>query len=386
MVLFCFTAVVPKICIKKESIMRNRKKMNHILFYLSGLEQGGTERVVVNLAEFFWNKGYKVTLATTHQSNNEYSISQGIKRILTSPSHDFITNSRISNFKIRLTTLRSILREEQPDVVAAFIGKNNMMAILSSVGLHIPVYVAVRGEPMAEYYSRGMRLMAKILFVFAKGVILQTEQSKDFFPIWIQKKCHILSNPLKTDFLKENLREQVENTIVTVGRCDENKNQKLLIDAFAEIEDRYPNTKVYLYGDGELRSQLIEYVEKLGLSNQILLHGKVEDTRETIKNAGIFVLTSNTEGMPNALIEAMVLGLPVISTNCPCGGPKMLIEEGKNGLLIPVGDKKALADAIIQLLDNPDIRQSLGNQALKLKETLYPEKVNMEWEDYLTGQ
>lgn len=364
--------------------MRNRKKMNHILFYLSGLEQGGTERVVVNLAEYFLNKGFEVTLATTHQSETEYSISQGIKRILTSPSHDFITNSRISNFKVRLTTLRSILRKEQPDVVVSFIGKNNMMSILSSVGLHIPVYVAVRGEPMAEYYSSGMRLMVKILFVFAKGVILQTEQSKKFFPFWVQKKCHILSNPLKPDFLKENTREQIENTIVTVGRCDENKNQKLLIDAFAEIADRYPNTKVYLYGDGELRSQLIEYVEKLGLSNQILLHGKVEDTRETIKNAGIFVLTSNTEGMPNALIEAMVLGLPVISTNCPCGGPKMLIEEGKNGLLIPVGDKKALADAIIRLLDDSNLRQSLGKEALRLKERLYPEKVNMEWEDYLT--
>lgn len=365
--------------------MVNQKKINHILFYLSGLEQGGTERVVVNLAEYFLKEGYQVTLATTHQSENEYPISNGINRILTSPSHDFLSNSRVSNFKMRLKTLRTILKKEQPDVVVSFIGKNNIMAILASFALHIPVYVAVRGEPMAEYYSKMMRIAAKSLFVFAKGVIIQTKQVKEFFPKRIQKKCILLSNPLNPKFLLENERIEIENTIVTIGRCDENKNQKLLIDAFANIADKYQDTSLYLYGDGELRENLIEYVDKIGLSKQIFLPGKTDNTREKIKNARIFVLTSDTEGMPNALIEAMVSGLPVISTNCPCGGPATLIEDGKNGFLIPVGDKEALSQKLVCLLEDNELRSKMGSEAAKLRELLEPQKVCNEWEKVLNS-
>lgn len=366
--------------------MKNQKKVSHILFYLSGLDQGGTERVTVNLAEYFMEQGYQVTIATTHQSENEYKISKGISRILTSPSHDFLTNSRVSNFKVRLQTLRNVLIKEKPDIVVSFIGKNNIMAILASVGLHIPVYAAVRGEPMAEYYSKGMQLAARTLFLFAKGVILQTEQSKSFFPWYIRKKCLILPNPLRPDFLIENSRTQPENTIVTVGRCDENKNQKLLIDAFIPIADRYPTTKVYIYGDGELREQLTEYVQKMGMSERIFLPGKVENTRETIKAAGIFVLTSNTEGMPNALIEAMVLGLPVITTDCPCGGPAMLIQDGQNGLMVPVGDREALTNRIECLLSDAECRIRMGNEAIKLRDMLEPQKVCAMWEKVLNGE
>ena len=359
------------------------RKKKHILFYLSGLAQGGTERVVVNLAEYFIEQGYIVTIATTHKTEKEYLISNKIHRVLTSPGHDFISNSRVRNFFVRLKTLRKVLKDQNPDVVVSFIGKNNMMAILASTFLAIPVYVAVRGEPTEEYAGKMMRLVSKTLFYFSKGIILQTKQSMDYFPKPLRKKCVIMKNPLKAEFLEENNREHVENTIVTVGRCDANKNQKLLIDGFSIIAHKYPDTQTIIYGDGELREELIQYVRKLGLENQIKLPGLINNTRETIRNASIFVLTSNTEGMPNALIEAMVLGLPVISTDCPCGGPATLIEQNRNGILIGVNNKEQLAENLDKLLSKKDLRNSLGKEAAKMKELLHPDLVNKEWEKYL---
>ncbi len=356
-----------------------------ILFYIGNLVKGGAQRVVLNLAQMLTERGCEVAVLTPHTEEGEYEVPKGVRRVMTElvPEEE---KGRIHNLFARIGKLRRLIKAEQPDLVVSFLGKNNFMAIVSTFGLHIPVLVSVRGTPAREYSGFVMRALSGLLFGCADGVVLQTPDAKAFFPARVAKKAVILPNPLNPAFLQPRYEGERENSIVTVGRIDANKDQNLLVDAFLEVADRFPDVKLVLYGDGEDRTKLIEKVKSAGMQQRILLPGAVTDVPEKIRKARIFVLPSKTEGMPNALMEAMALGLAVVSTDCPCGGPKMLIRQEENGLLVPVGDKRAMAEALDRILSDGELEERLGREAAKLQQTLAPEAVNEAWAKYLAGK
>lgn len=357
--------------------------MKRIALFINSLQKGGSERVMVNLAEYFYNQKYDVILVTQYKRESEYELLPQIRRIYSEPKDEALTGSRMKNFLLRFRLLRDIWQNYQPDIILSFLGKNNLMAIATAAFLPAKVAVSVRGEPTMEYEGRLMQFLAKRMFRFADGVILQTARAKEFFPKAVRKKSVILKNPLNPVFLEQKPVLQRDNVIVAAGRLDENKNHTMLIHAFARIAGEYPEMKLAIYGEGELRERLTELVAEKELSDRIMLPGSIDHVAEEIGRAKIFALTSNTEGMPNSIIEAMVLGTPVISTDCPCGGPAALIEDGENGLLVPVGDAYALADAMRKLLSDEELAHKIGENARKLAKELAPERVDREWEEYL---
>lgn len=363
--------------------MRIKISMKRIALFINSLQKGGSERVMVNLAEYFQSQKYDVILITQYKRENEYEISPNIRRIYSEPEPEELTGSRIRNFRIRFHHLRDIWKKYKPDIILSFLGKNNLMAIATAAFLPSKVAVSVRGEPTMEYEGHLMQFLAKRMFRFADGVILQTERAKEFFPKAVQKKSVILKNPLSPVFVGRKPVIQRDSVIVAAGRLDENKNHAMLIHAFSRIAGEYPNMRLVIYGEGELRGQLTELVKEKELEERISFPGSIDNVADEIGRAKIFALTSNTEGMPNTVIEAMVLGTPVISTDCPCGGPAMLINDGENGLLVPVGDAYALADAMRKLLSDEGLAQKISENALKLADELNPEKVNREWMEYL---
>lgn len=358
------------------------KKNRHIAMFISSLNKGGSERVLVNLAEYFYAKGYRVTIVTQYRADNEYEISNGIKRVFSEITEEETGKSRIGNFLRRITKLRHIWKRERPDLILSFIGKNNMMAILTSRFLGIPTVVSVRGEPKEEYYSPYLRIAARILFRRADGVVLQTEGSKEFFPKAVRKKAIVLKNSLNPAFIRTIYEGEREKEIVAVGRIDANKNHGMIIRAFAEIADRYPDYRLSIYGEGELRQELIGKVKELGFRDRIRLPGSISNVADVIYRAGIFVLSSYSEGMPNTLIEAMALGLPCISTDCSGGGPGELIISGENGILVPPGDWKKMAENLQKVIENPNFAKKIGKNASKLQEQLNPDSINRTWEEY----
>ncbi len=357
------------------------KKM-HIAMSIGSLTKGGAERVMVNLAEYFASKGHQVTIVTQYRRENEYTISPQIKRVISDIEGEEISGSRLVNFKRRFLKLRRIWKEEKPDLILSFIGKNNMMAILTSAGLSIPVAVSVRGEPGEEYYNNFLRLGAKVLFGFADGVILQTRRCFDFFPKRVKKRAVILHNPVSSTFFRERYEGEREKTIVAVGRVDGNKNHEMLIRAFAEIAGEFPGYQVIIYGEGPERERLLKLVDEVGMTGKISLPGSIDNVSDAIYKSEIFVLTSNTEGVPNTLIEAMLMGLCALSTDCPCGGPADLIRHGENGLLFPVGDTLALKEQLRLVLTDKDFAERLGKNATEIKEVFATDKVYGEWESY----
>lgn len=386
-----------------SSIMKEKKqKQRHIAFYIGSLQKGGAERVFLNLAEFFESIHYKVTIVTQRIGENEYPLPAGVNRIMSDLTIGEESRSRILNYTRRISKLRSIWKRIKPDLVLSCIGKNNFQAIESTLGLQTKVVVSVVSDPKREYGTRTMRVLAKTLFGLADGIVLQTKESKEFFPNYLDKKIVIMQNALNPLFFIPRFEGVRDKTIISVGRLDKNKNQAMIIKAFAELSKDYPNYRLFLYGEGEERANLELLIKeldskevkskkldskelqtkKLLLKEKIDMPGMIQDVPGTIYQAGIFVLSSYVEGMPNSLLEAMALGIPSISTDCPCGGPKEMIQHQTNGLLVPTGDVKELVKAMKYLLDNPQKTEELGKNACKIQQQLSPDRTNGNWQGY----
>lgn len=408
---------------KGNSMEQNEEKS--IAFYIGGLCIGGAERVICNLAEYFYGEGYRVTMVTKVRDEKEYELNPGIRRIIADITPEEETGSRIRNLFARISKLKRIWKEVKPDVIVSFIRKNNLMAIASAAPLGIPVIVSVRSAPERELKGFGFKTISFLLFRQAAGVVLQTREAYDFFPGYIRAKAVVLPNSINPDFLKESEKlalernndingasnekpekVAVENTninreeakvidsrvgfskrekkIITVGRIDDNKNQRMLVEAYAKIAGQYPEWSLELIGDGSGRKLLEEYVSTLPCKDRISFTGAVDDVVGRMSKASIFVLPSKIEGMPNALIEAMVMGMACISTDCPCGGPRDLIAaDESNGILVPVDNVDAMAMALKRLITNDTLRQSMGENARKIIATLHPDTVNKQWKNYI---
>lgn len=359
------------------------KNKKHIAFHISSMVKAGAQRVVYNLMNYYLAEGYQVSLVTIYQGEDEYELDERIERIYSDLTEEELSNSRIANFYNRVKKLKQIWKQIRPDAIVAFMGKTNMMALLSTIGMDIPVYVSVRSDPNREYYNSVLRFLSKNLFCRAAGVIVQTQDAYDYFPKRIKKKAKILPNPLNPQFIRERFEGEREPEIVTVGRIDKNKNHIMLIQAFAAVAKHYPEFRVVLYGDGEEKEKLERQVREMGLEERIVFAGVKTNTQDYLWKSRVFVLTSKVEGMPNVLLEAMALGLTVISTDCPCGGPRTVIRHEKNGLLIPVDDVEALEMAIRRVLDNPQFADELGKNAAQIGKDMAPDKVNRMWMDYI---
>ena len=181
--------------------------------------------------------------------------------------------------------------------------------------------------------------------------------------------------PIHTDNIPKGMliRDNIRNSHV------------FLIKAFADVSKNFPDYKLVIYGDGSRKDEYIKLAESLGVAEKVSFPGYVTDIGGKIADASLFVLSSDYEGMPNALMEAMALGLPCISTDCPCGGPRFLIKDGVNGLLVPVGDREALGEAMRKILDSPFFALSCASNAQDICKTLAPDKIYGEWEKYITA-
>ncbi len=351
-----------------------------IVFYIAGLQRGGAERVISNLANYFHGIGYQVTFFTDCILEKEYALAEGIERVCVGYEP---TGKRLADMIRRITVIREAYLRVKPDVVVSFIGKTNIRAILAAMGTGIPVVVSVRNDPDREYYSKILKILAKVLFSKASGVVFQTTQARAWFGKGVQKKSTVLVNPLTESVIRPRYEGERANEIVMASRVEKVKNHRMMLEAFAQVSPEFPETILKIYGDGSQKEKLQQYVRELGLEGQVMFLGDQDDIPDQIEKSRLFVLSSDVEGMPNALMEAMALGIAVIATDCPCGGPRTLIQDGENGLLVPVGDVAALAAALRKVLSDRALEEKLGRNAWKLSKQYAPEKVNRAWKDYL---
>jgi glycosyltransferase involved in cell wall biosynthesis len=239
----------------------------------------------------------------------------------------------------------------------------------------------VRNDPNCEYGGKLGGFVGKHMIPHADGCVFQTKEAKSWFPKEFQKKSAVIMNDVDKVFFET---ERVGGShIVTLGRLSSQKNQKLLINAYSKIAGKYLETDLMIYGIGALKDELEEQIRTLGLSDRVRLMGLTKDVPTILAHAGYFVLSSDYEGMPNALMEALAIGVPCISTDCPCGGPRTLMKDGENGLLIPVGDESRLIEALDKLLSNQELADRLGQNAKEEAKKYRTEKVFEQWKEYV---
>ncbi len=357
-------------------------KNKTLLFYINTLRHGGAEKAIIQLAYNFANAGYNSILVTSFiEEGNEYFVPENVTRI--SIEKEEIKQSRLKRNLSRIKALRKLCKQYKPQALISFMGEPNFRALCATFGLKVKNIVSVRANPSIEYAGKMGKFVGKKMLPKADGCVFQTEDAKSWFPKKLQKKSKVILNPVERRFFET---EYVGgNNIVTLGRLDPIKNHKLLIEAFAEIKDEFENVNLEIYGSGDLEKELNELIESKGLNDRASLMGRTDNSAEVLAHSKVFVLSSNSEGMPNALMEALAVGVPCISTDCPCGGPKMLIEEGQNGLLFPVGDKDALANALRKVLSDDDFAKELSKNAKIKSEKFKTENVFGEWKDYIEG-
>ena len=355
------------------------EKQKTLMFYINGIQSGGAERVMVQLCGKFAAAGYRCILVTSYEAPGEYPIPEGVERI--SMEKTKTTQGRLVKNLRRIRLLRSYIKKYRPDALISFMLEPNFRALIAAAGLKVKTVVSVRNDPEREYGGKLGGLVGKYLMPRADGCVFQTEQAKAWFPEKLQSRSAVIMNQVNEGFFRTRY-EGERRDIVSVGRLNPQKNHAMLIRSFAAVADRVPDD-LRIYGEGELREELEALSASLGVKDRVKLMGLSDNVPEAIKDAKVFALSSDYEGMPNALLEAMALGLPCVSTDCPCGGPEMVIQNGVNGLLIPVGDEGAMAESLLYLLRDAETAGRMGEGARRSAENYRPEKIFALWRDYI---
>lgn len=352
-----------------------------ILFCLGSLNRGGAERVVSNLANYFI-KCNKVSIVITSPDLPQYELDKNITVYHLDKKRE--SNNIIYKNLKRIYKLNKIVKKDNPDIIISFLPEPSYRILLLKPIRKIPTIVSVRNDPNVEYKSKLNFWAMKILYPLADGFVFQTEDAKHYFNKKIQCKSVIIANPLKEAFVQRKIYAgEKDKIIVNIGRLEKQKNHELLIEAFNDIKEEFLDYNLFIYGEGTLKENLKNKIKKMDLENRVFLKGEVENIEEKIEKSSVFILSSKYEGMPNALMEAMALGVPCISTDCPCGGPKFLIQNGVNGILAKVDKKEDLVQGIRKILSDEKFANDISKNAIKIREKLNPSVINLKWKNYI---
>ena len=354
-----------------------RKK---IAFLIPSLSSGGAERVVVSLANKFANK-FEVFLIVLNETKTVYDVDKEVNLIYLqekySPSNSLI--KAITSNVIFVKKIVKTARKNQIDILIGFTTSVNILSIISSRFLKRPNLISERNNPEVYVPNIFWRILRNFCYPFTNGLIVQTDVIKGFYQKIIQEsKIKIIPNPIDEIILsvRKDYSER-ENVILTVGRLDANKNQRLLIEAFANLN--VVNWKLVIVGDGILREEYIKLTSSLGISDKVDFVGNISNVSDYYNKAKIFVFTSQSEGFPNALLEAMSFGLPCISTDCP-SGPSEIIKNNENGYLIEVNNRIQLEGQMTNLMTNQRLCLEFSAKALLSIDKYKLQEIYKHWE------
>ena len=352
------------------------------------LDCGGVQRSITIKANYWTQKGWKVTLLTLDDDTSPpfFELDPRINLIplgIYQASSNLL--SAVWNNLRRIIVLRRAIHDSKPDVVISFWTFVSVLVLLGTRGLGVPVVVSEEGDPLSDPPSRVLKWLRRWTYTFGTKIVVLTERAKACFHGKVEAKTTVIPNAvaLTTHTVKMLPDEDTSKlSIVAMGRFSREKGFDILLRAFVKLKDIYPNWTLTIAGDGPLHTQIESLRDELGLEGRIHLPGLVKNPHQILKQADLFVLSSRWEGWPYVLLEAMSCGLPVISTDCRTG-PSEMIRDGVDGVLVPPEDVEALAAAMDRLMSDESKRERLGSRALDVNERFPLDKVMGMWEEVL---
>ena len=332
----------------------------------------GAENVANALIQQFKKDGHDVHIMLTSTSD----MPKGVENVhnLTYGGNKFLRIIR------RSIGIRRVANKEKFDVVVGFGHIDSIHMIRALLFSRIPKVACERMDPATYPFKSTQRTERDILYKLLDGIILQTNRQKEFYDAYLNVKSVAIPNPVRAVNYKAVAVNERKKEFVTVARLDNaQKNHLFMFECFMEFDRHNQGYVLKVYGDGPDRSMYASYIKEHHMEGKIILCGKVSEPQKHIREAQIFLLTSNHEGMPNALIEAMALGMPCISTRCGGGGPEDLIVNGKNGYLVDMNDKAGFVRMMESLAQSEELQCEIGSEAEKITEQLSIEKVAAKW-------
>ncbi len=362
------------------SVKNNKtQKPKNILCLVTSIGGGGAERVICRLASEL-SKRHHVYLIYYDNRTNTYHIDPAV-HVLPCLNKRISSDYRIVKWLFRkynilrqLTMITAIRIKYNIDSTVSFLRRPNILNVMA-VGKCRKI-VSERNDPSCQ----DERYRKRALFVNRRAdhIVFQTKRVQEMYPDNIRRKSSVIVNPVEVSCMAASVKAK---KIVTVGRLVEQKNQMMLLKAFMLYHKSHPDYHLYLYGKGELLHELMQVARNYNIGRFVHFEGFKDNIHEVIADAEQFVFSSDYEGLPNALMEAMMMGHACIST--ACNGPDVLIDNEKNGLLVPVGDAEALSCAMCRLSDDPGLRERLGRAAAVTAQEWKAERIVRLWERIL---
>lgn len=342
---------------------------------------GGAEKSMTMVANGLSHMGNDVSIISLKDNNVVYKIDDRVEYIYIPDKGKYKAVKMINRF----FSLRRELKRLKSDVVISFwLQPAIFTAILAKFSGFKAIY-SERGDPTDKEYSGILGILRSIFLGSIDGFVFQTVGAQSCFKPKIVKRSVVISNPVYIQYNEYEVCREKKKTIVNVGRLHKQKNQLLLINSFARVNKYFPEYTLEIYGEGEERKKLQDRIIELGLEKKVLLKGTEKNLFPKIKDASLFVLSSDYEGMPNALMEAMALGIPCISTDCSPGGARELISNNCNGVICNRNDEQDLTKSIIKLLNNPKYAFDMGVKSKNICNTNSVNNILKKWNEYIGG-
>lgn len=347
-----------------------------IIFVSNALANGGAARVICVLAAEFNARGKRVGIAVYNDFDGEYALADGIQKEYGPQGSDTATKVR------RIAWLRAVAKRNSSACIIAFEYFVNMQAVIALAGLSNRLVISERNDPARVGSGRKTDWLREHLYRHADMLVCQTDDAAAYFSDKVKKT--VILNPVK-EGLPAPFVGQRRAVVACFCRLEKQKNLGLLIRAFEKFLITHDGWKLEIYGDGAERGSLKSLAAELGIDDKVSINHGRQDVHDHIRDAGMFVLPSDYEGLSNSMLEAMAIGMPVICTDCPCGGARMVIHDGENGLLVPVGSEHELEVAMARVADEDGLAKMLGAAASGVREELSADAIAERWSELIWG-
>lgn len=296
--------------------------------------------------------------------------------------------SFVCQYYREIEQLREMMKKNPELIVIAFLQPSIPMVLLAAQGLPNKIIISERDNPKRLMRKRYGRPFVEKYYTRADRVVYQTQDALDTYPVCVSKKGLVIPNPIKEN-LPLPYEGQRNKTITTFCRISKQKNLPMLIEAFAMLHKEFPEYKLKIIGDAvttegkEVKTNAVKQIEELGIQDSVLWCPFSAEVHKDVLQDAMYVNSSDYEGMSNAMLEALAIGMPVVCTDCPIGGARTMIQNEENGMLVPVGDSKAMYEAMKKIIENKELADKISHNAVKIRETLSLENISKRWMELL---
>ena len=360
-----------------------------LAFLFGTMHRGGAERVIASLANTYCGKGDDISIITLDNTPSGYQLDERVKHIrlnLAGSSKNKV-EAIYRNLRIIRCLRREILQNKYDAVITFELRLAVFLQYAVPFGRKFKIIASERANPNVRNLGRLEQMQRDLTLPNVDGFIFQTERVSLCYPEVLRQIGTVIHNGVFPEILPEepcDFENRSMKDICAVGRLDEQKGYDILLQAFSVFRQTHPEHHLHIYGEGGLRKAMEQQIQELELEAAVTLHGSVPNVMYQVVKAGMFVLPSRYEGMPNALMEAMACGLPCVAADCDFG-PAELIREGENGLLVPVEDADALAEAMARVADDEAFARKLSRNACDIRTTHSGDRIAQQYYDYITS-